>query len=293
MTTQVRLGGLRGMFSLPSDDEWEDADEEIRALFDPFSVDAEHLLQGLDRAYPECTKIGGLASGGASKGTSILYANDTSHRSGFVSLTFEGNLALDCCVAQGCRPISEPLFVTAVHENLIRELDARSARDVLAYIYDRLPDADREPFATSLSVGIALPGERSVYGPGDFLIRNVLGLDAQSGALWVGARIPERTVIQFHLRDPAASTQDLEQSLSRLKRTSAQPHPSGALLFSCVGRGVDFYGQPDHDSNALRRMLGDLPIGGFFCSGEIGPVHAATFVHGYTSVVGLFSPRDK
>jgi hypothetical protein len=35
MTTQVRLGGLRGMFSLPSDDEWEEMDEEIRGMFDP------------------------------------------------------------------------------------------------------------------------------------------------------------------------------------------------------------------------------------------------------------------
>ncbi|MEU0266434.1 hypothetical protein [Nocardioides sp. NPDC006303] len=35
MTTQVRLGGLRGMFSLPSDDEWKAMDKEIRSMFDP------------------------------------------------------------------------------------------------------------------------------------------------------------------------------------------------------------------------------------------------------------------
>ena len=259
---------------------------------DPFSVDTEQLLHGLDRAYPDVVKLGGLASGGSAAGSTALLLGDAIHRRGFVSLAFEGNVRIDASVAQGCRPIGVPAFVTSAHDNLVREIDGRPPRDVLAEVFDALPYADRELFATSLFVGIALPGERSVYGPGDFLIRNVLGLDAQSGALWVGARIPERAVIQFHLRDAAASARDVEQSLAHLSRSSTRPRAAGALLFSCVGRGIGLYGQPDHDSNALRRALGDVPLGGVFCSGEIGPVHAATYVHGYTSVFGVFSPRD-
>jgi len=260
-------------------------------LCDPFTVDSEHLLQGLDRAYPDVVKLGGLASGGNTAGSTVLYANGQTYRRGLVSLGFEGNVTLDASVSQGCRPIGEPAFVTAAHDNLIREIDGRPPRDVLASIYDHLPAADRDLFATSLFIGVALPGERTVYGPGDFLIRNVLGLDPQSGVLGVGARVPERAVIQFHLRDAAASARDVEQSLTLLRRTSMQPHAAGALLFSCVGRGVGLYGQTDHDSNVCRRILGELPLGGVFCSGEIGPVHAATYVHGYTSVFGLFSPR--
>ena len=41
----------------------------------------------------------------------------------------------------------------------------------------------------------------------------------------------------------------------------------------------------------MRETLGELPIGGFFCSGEIGQIHARTFLHGYTSSVALFRPR--
>lgn len=62
------------------------------------------------------------------------------------------------------------------------------------------------------------------------------------------------------------------------------------MLFSCLGRGEGLYGVPDHDTAVFSRMIGPLPIGGFFCDGEIGPVEGATYVHGYTSCFGIFRP---
>ena len=68
--------------------------------------------------------------------------------------------------------------------------------------------------------------------------------------------------------------------------------PAGALLFSCLGRGAWLYGVPDHDSDAFRRHVGSVPLGGCFCNGEIGPVERRAFLHGYTSAFGLFRPRS-
>ena len=79
---------------------------------------------------------------------------------------------------------------------------------------------------------------------------------------------------------------DLHYRASTLSAAS-----SGALLFSCTGRGMGLYGQTDHDSNAFRRLVADVPVGGFFCDGEIGPVHNSTYVHGYTSAFAVFSER--
>jgi small ligand-binding sensory domain FIST len=62
-------------------------------------------------------------------------------------------------------------------------------------------------------------------------------------------------------------------------------------MFSCLGRGEGLYGEPDHDTSVFHRIVGPVPLGGFFCSGEIGPVHGRTHVHGYTSSFGLFRPR--
>ena len=61
-----------------------------------------------------------------------------------------------------------------------------------------------------------------------------------------------------------------------------------ALLFSCLGRGAHLFGRPDHDTDLFRAKVGAVPLGGFFCNGEIGPVGGATFLHGYTSAFALF-----
>ena len=81
-----------------------------------------------------------------------------------------------------------------------------------------------------------------------------------------------------------------ELMLNRYKDEENSQNARGALLFSCLGRGQDLYGKPNHDSDMFRDKLGDIPLGGFFCNGEIGPVGNATFLHGYTSSFGIFRP---
>jgi small ligand-binding sensory domain FIST len=54
---------------------------------------------------------------------------------------------------------------------------------------------------------------------------------------------------------------------------------------------MNLYGVPDHDTRALHHRWPAVPVGGFFCSGEIGPVGGTTYLHGYTSSFGLFVPR--
>ena len=260
-------------------------------ITDPFTFPAEDILPGLDRAFPGCLKIGGLASGGRQPGSNLLYLGHNTYRSGAIVLALSGNVQMDSIVAQGCRPIGDPMFVTACHGNLLRELDGSSPRDVLTALYERLNARDRELVGQSLSIGLAMPGQGPSIQSGDFLIRNVLGVDPQSGALWVGAKMEPNSVVQFHVRDALSSAQDLERALTRFRSEHYAP-PASVLLFSCVGRGAGLYGSPDHDSNVLRRSLGDLPIGGFFCSGEIGPVQGLTQVHGYTSAIALIGPKS-
>ncbi len=129
------------------------------------------------------------------------------------------------------------------------------------------------------------------YRLGDFLIRNLVGMDTRSGAMVVAALLHDGQVVQFHLRDARAAAQDLDERLgSYCADINRKQLPAGALLFSCLGRGHHLYGQPNHDSNAFRRHLGEVPLAGFFCNGEIGPVQGQTFLHGYTSAFGIFRP---
>ena len=260
-------------------------------LSDPFSFVAESFLKGLDRHFPHTVKFGGLASGMDKPGTPCLLLNDRTYHSGCVCLAMSGNIAVDAIVAQGCRPIGDPMFANATHENLILELDGKMPREVLTELYQRIKRNDRKLFTDALFIGMAMEPQREQYGAGDFLVRTILGLDPDSGALLINTHVPAHSVVQLHLRDAVTSAQDLEQLLSQYHSQHEVAAIRGVVLFSCLGRGSEFYGHADHDRNALQLHLSDVPIGGFFCNGEIGPVRGITHVHGYTSVFALFRSK--
>jgi small ligand-binding sensory domain FIST len=179
--------------------------------------------------------------------------------------------------------------VTRADGHVIRELGGKQPVAVMRAIYDGLEPRDQELFRHSLFVGLEID-EGAIEFRGDFLVRNIVGVDPNSGAVAVGAKVRPWQVIQFLLRDASTAQHDLESHLERYR--AAQPAPAGALLFSCLGRGTHLFGRPDHDTDLFRARVGaGVPLGGFFCNGEIGPVHGSTFLHGYTSSFGLFRGR--
>ena len=261
-------------------------------LADPYTFDIEHCARGLDRAFPGTIVIGGQASV-SQRGQACLLAGRDLHRSGGLLLSWTGNVALEAVVSQGCRPVGEPLFVTACEGNRIRQLDGKSPRQALRDLYSSLDATDRELFGQRrLQIGLALPGLHQAVGPGDFLVRDVIGLDAESDELVIGARPSVNAVVQFQMRDAAAAAADLERELQR-HRASGRSPPEAALIFTCVARGATLFGVPGHDSGLFRRSFGDTPLAGLFCAGELGPVQSATFLHGYSTVFGLIRPRRR
>ena len=154
-----------------------------------------------------------------------------------------------------------------------------------------LPQRDQELLGHSLFLGVVM--DEFIDNPiqGDFLIRNVVGMDQNSGGLAIGEMLKEGQLVQFHLRDAETSADDLQVVLDRYAIEHRENVIPGALLFSCLGRGKFLYGRSNHDADMFRDKLGEIPLGGFFCNGEIGPVSGTTFLHGYTSSFGLFRPK--
>ncbi len=269
----------------------EDAEEpSFIVLPDPFTGLGRHVVRGLDQNFEGSTVIGGLASGMQEAGEGALFADGDVHASGTVGLALWGNVRLEPVVAQGCRPIGTPMFVTRGHDNVIAEIDGQSPARVLQDLYEQLSDDDQSKLRHSLFVGMVMQDRQQVYGHGDFLIRNIVGLDGDTGALAIGADVQPNTVIQFHLRDAETSAADLRTLLTQSAGQHETP-PAGAFMFSCLGRGQGLYGTPDHDVGLVRSVFDDLPVGGFFCNGEIGPVQSTTHLHGYTTVLGLLRRR--
>ncbi|ELR98505.1 FIST C-terminal domain-containing protein [Gloeocapsa sp. PCC 73106] len=269
-------------------------------LSDPFSSRINDLLQGLDFAYPGSLKIGGLASSSATGNSSGLFyhnQNDPSpdlYNEGTLGVAISGEIILETIVAQGCRPIGEPYQIAEGERNIILKLATEEKfRPPLAILQDlinTLDEHDHDLAQHSLFLGIARDEFKSELTQGDFLIRNLLGVDPRLGAIAVGDRIRPGQRIQFHLRDARTSAEDLELLLTDYQQQKDYLWaPVGALLFSCLGRGERLYGKPNFDSQLFRSYFQNIPLGGFFCSGEIGPVGNNTFLHGYTSAFGIFS----
>lgn len=258
-----------------------------------FSSGINDLLQGLDFAYPGSVTVGGQASAGGMSGRMALFCNDHLYREGTVGLALSGNIVLETIVAQGCRPIGEPLQVTKAERNIILELDEQVPLMVLREIIANLSEKERMLAQHSLFVGVAMDGFKPSLQQGDFLIRGILGVDPSAGAIAIGDRVRPGQRLQFHLRDAEASAEDLEFLLQQYQnQQAAEGAAAAALMFSCVGRGEGLYGKPNFDSELFRRYIKDIPVGGFFCSGEIGPVAGSTFLHGYTSVFGICRALD-
>lgn len=269
------------------------SDVDFLILADPFSMQGEQLLMGMDYAFPKSAKIGGLASGAHHEGGNALFLGGEMHSDGVVGVAFEGDVQIDTVVAQGCRPIGDPMHITSSRRNILLEVDGRTPFEVLKEIFMTLDERDRELAQHSLFLGVVMDELNDNPRLGDFLIRNIVGVDAQRGALAVGEMLKEGQTVQFHLRDSETSSQDLnamlEQYVSELPEGGQSE--AGAMLFQCLGRGEYLYGSPDHDTGMFTEMVGAVPLTGFFCNGEIGQVGDSTFLHGYTSSFGIFRPK--
>lgn len=229
--------------------------------------------------------FGGVASAGSRPGENRFLLQDQVRIGGFVGLTFSGPIRLDTLVSQGCRPIGRPLVITGARHNIIQKLGGRPALEVVRSLAGEIDEDDRALLEQGLFIGRVVNEYQDRFGRGDFLIRNLVGLDQDLGYLAVSDFVRVGQTIQFHVRDARTATEDLELLLAAQQLDDA---PMGGLLFSCTGRGTRMFDQPHHDAQTIRANLPGLPMAGFFAAGEIGPVGDSSFLHGHTASLALF-----
>jgi len=139
-----------------SPDRWQELigvstyDEEPNfvILADPFSFAVSDFLRGLDFAYPQAVKVGGMASS-SGVGANALFCSSAEgkymiYRDGSVGAAIWGDVAIDAVVAQGCRPIGKPLQVSQCDRNIILSLEDQSPLMALQNIVNDLSESDRD-----------------------------------------------------------------------------------------------------------------------------------------------------
>jgi small ligand-binding sensory domain FIST len=266
------------------------ADTALLLFGEPFSFPADALLERLNDDRPGVPVMGGMASGAQQPGEHRLFLGRREIREGAVAAVIRGGVRLRWVVSQGCRPIGRHAVITKAERNIIHELGGRPPLAVLQEIYETLSPEDKQSMEQGVHVGRVTDEYKSEFGRGDFLIRNVIGVDRDTGAIAIGDFVRPGQTVQFHLRDAQSADEDLRELLSA---APGQPPSHAALLFTCNGRGTRLFDRPHHDAGVIRAALGEVPLAGFFAAGEIGPIGNRNFLHGFTASIALFEPKTK
>jgi len=261
----------------------------VMLLSNPYYVDGEQLLDGVQAGWPSIPVFGGLASGGEQATEHALFCDGELVDAAAVGVVFGEPLRFDTCVSPGCRAIGDPFIITRHRDGLIQEFDRGRPLDALMDLHDTLSARDRSLFGESLCVGLEVDAKSEAREVEDYLIRNIVGVNDEERGIQVAAHLQDYQVARFFVRDAVTSAEDLRKRLEALATQVDLNQASALLLFTCVGRGVALYGREGHDSDMLREKLGDFPVAGLFCNGEFGDLGGRTYLHGYTSVVVVVS----
>jgi small ligand-binding sensory domain FIST len=261
--------------------ELEHTPRTLLLLADPFTFPVDGFLSRANEDLPGLQIIGGLASAAGHPGGNRLVLDGAVVTSGAVGVFVDGDVQVRTLVSQGCRPIGRPFVVTKADRNFVEELAGKPAVERLQEVAAAATEDERVMLRHGLHVGFVVDEHKADFERGDFLVRNLLGVDQRSGSLAVGDSVEVGQTLQFHVRDADAAHEDLRELLAGAEATAA-------LLFTCNGRGRHLFGVSDHDAGLVGKMLGDIPLAGAFCAGEIGPIGGRNFLHGFTASMALF-----
>ena len=280
----TKSGGESAITGWPDEfsTEWPE-DSCLIGLSEPFEFPVDYLLERFNEDRPGLPIIGGIASGAQEPGISRLLLNDESFDSGWVGVRL-ANTTVRTIVSQGCRPIGTPMVITQAERNIIQQIGGRPAIDVLSELFQTLPTREQRSFQSGLQIGRVINEYQDSFEFGDFLVRNITGVDQALGSISIGDYVRPGQTIQFHIRDHESASAELTQLL---KKQASQGPSKAALLFTCNGRGLNLFQDPNHDAACIQSVA-PIPLAGFFAAGEVGPVGNRNFLHGFTASVVLF-----
>jgi small ligand-binding sensory domain FIST len=250
---------------------------------DPETDDMPELIGDMSNKVASGYLVGGLSS---SRTDAFQFANEVL-RGGLSGVVLSAHIGVATRLTQGCSPLRRDAgrgtlarhVVTEGERNIIVALDDRPALDVLREDLGNLPEREFTHAVRIIHAGLPVPGSDT----GDYLVRNLVGIDPASKLIAIGAYVESGMSIVFCRRDGASAREDLNRMLDSIAAEFDEP-PKGGLYFSCLGRGEHLFGGRSVELGVIRDRLGDVPLAGFFCNGEISHDR----LYGYTGVLTLF-----
>jgi small ligand-binding sensory domain FIST len=243
---------------------------------DPANVRIQELIEGLSTHVSSGFVVGGLSS---SRGEAAQIS-DGVVSGGLSGVLFSERVKLATRLTQGVSPLGPRHRVTTANKNVIGSLDHRPALDVMKEEIGEVLARDLRRAAGYIFVGLPVRGSDT----GDYLVRNILGVDPQNDLVAIGDVIAPGDEVLFCRRDQQSAEDDLQRMLAAIGAQLNAPI-RGGVYYSCLGRGEHMFGAPHRELGLIRDALGDFPLVGFFANGEI----SHNRLYGYTGVLTLFA----
>jgi small ligand-binding sensory domain FIST len=257
----------------------------VTLLVDPFTFPASGFLTELTQSEGEIPVVGGLAASGGGPDAQAFFLDEDVLPDGAVGAVLRG-VHVRTVVSQGCAPVGTDSVVTSAEDNVVYELAGRPALERLqSELRTMGPEQQQLAASGGLLAGLVIDENRSEYKRGDYLMRGLIDIDEDSGAITIGETVRIGQTLRFHVRDAQSADEDLHEGLFHALEGE---RAAGALLFTCNGRGTNMFSEPDHDARAVADALRGDALAGFFCAGEIGPVGGKPFLHGFTATAAVF-----
>jgi small ligand-binding sensory domain FIST len=255
-------------------------------LADPLRGGIQGPLRDFNTLFPGIPVIGGMISGGPSEEDLFLFDNRGPLAADFIAIGLGANVRIEPLVAQGCRPIGEPLVVTGSRGNIVHSIAGKKPFEVLEETFSSLDEALRHSAEGNIFAGLAVREEVEDFATGDFVIRHIVGTDLSEGRLVLDASPRVGQTLQFQLRDAAVAKETLTRQAEGIVATHGRPFAT--LVSAGRGRGRQLHGSPDEAATILQAAFGPAPLAGFFGNGEFGPVAGVNFRHDHSLCGAMF-----
>jgi small ligand-binding sensory domain FIST len=256
---------------------------------DSYNGQAQEMLQAMQREIGYSPVIGAGSSESGVAGATFQLCNDQLATNAVTGLHLLGSFESSIDITQGCQPITEPLEITRADGNIIYEIDHRPAFEVFTSVLKGPLLEDLRRALMYVFVGLPADHRTNTVGAGDYLVRNIIGLDSEKKIIGVADHVSEGQAIIFTLRDGQRARDDLAQMLKRQAQRLAGKKPAFGVYFNCCARGASLYGIPGIDSAYIRQVLGDFPLIGMFGGYELAPLGGANHLFAYTGVLALIT----
>ena len=242
---------------------------------DPANPRIQELIDALSGQVASGFVVGGLAS---ARGETVQIS-DGVVQGGVSGVLFSERVKLATRLSQGISPLGPRHIITEARKNIIGSLDHRPALDVMKAEIGEVLARDLRRAAGFIFAGLPVRGSDT----GDYLVRNILGVDPENDLVAIGEYVQPGDELLFCKRDQESAEADLMRMLEAIRAQLGGPI-RGGLYVSCLGRGRHMFGEPHRELGLIRDTLGDFPLVGFFANGEI----SHNRLYGYTGVLTLF-----